>query len=66
MGNLFIKMVASKVKAMILISRVLIKDIFNCDYTCFEWLSQLGKQIIITPLNKDHHATYHQGEALIP
>ena len=25
-----------------------------------------GKQMIATPLNKDHHSTYHQGEVSIP
>ena len=25
-----------------------------------------GKKIIVTPLNKDHLATYHQGEVSIP
>ena len=31
----------SRVKATLLISRVLIKDIFNCNF--FEWLSQENK-----------------------
>ena len=47
--------------AKLFISKVLIKDLF------FRMVLT-GKQIIVTPLNKDHCAmlTYHQGEVSIP
>ena len=55
MGKQFIKMVHSRVMATLFISRVLIKDIFNCN---FFRMAFTGKQIIVTPPNEDHRATY--------
>ena len=35
-------------------------------YLQFFQTALTGKQIIASPLNKDHHATYHQVEVFIP
>ena len=47
----------SRAKAMLFISRVLIKDVL---ITIFS--NGFHRETKITPLNKDHDATYHQGE----
>ena len=49
-------------KVMLHTNRIYINDILFAIFRT----TLTGKQTITSPLNKDHHATYHQGEASIP
>ena len=61
-GELFTKTVVESRPCTLFISRVLIKDILIAIFR----MAFTGKQIIVRPLNKDHRATYHQGQVSIP